>query len=85
LGYLQPAQGAEEAKGQVSSNDTNICFLIPVAMKRADLNESGNRFRPLEDGLIFEGVTELHLEETLLSWDEVCQASKYKLIIPGTY
>jgi hypothetical protein len=40
----------------------------------ADLNDSGNRFQPLEDGLIFEGITELHLDETLLSWDEVYQA-----------
>jgi hypothetical protein len=40
----------------------------------ADSNVSGNRFQPLEDGFLFEGITELHLEETLLSWDEVCQA-----------
>jgi hypothetical protein len=37
----------------------------------ANYYRSGNRFHPLEDGFVFEGVTELHLEETLLSWDEV--------------
>lgn len=37
----------------------------------ADLKYSGNRFQSLEEGLVFEGITELHLEETLLSWDEV--------------
>lgn len=37
----------------------------------ADLQNSGNRFESLEEGLIFEGITELHLEEILLTWDEV--------------
>ena len=35
--------------------------------------DSGNRFGQIEEGLKFEGVTELHLNETLLAWDEVCQ------------
>lgn len=34
-------------------------------------SNSGNRFHALEDGIVFEGITELHLEETLLSWEEV--------------
>ncbi|KAJ5230724.1 hypothetical protein N7489_011432 [Penicillium chrysogenum] len=38
-------------------------------LKRLKLN--GNRFQALEDGLAFNGITELHLEETLLSWDEI--------------
>ncbi|KAJ5297671.1 hypothetical protein PENANT_c005G06601 [Penicillium antarcticum] len=37
-------------------------------LKRLKLN--GNRFQALND-LIFEGVTELHLEDTLLNWDEI--------------
>ncbi|KAJ5762232.1 uncharacterized protein N7511_005614 [Penicillium nucicola] len=37
-------------------------------LKRLKLN--GNRFRALDD-LVFEGITELHLEDTLLSWDEI--------------
>ncbi|KAJ5814973.1 hypothetical protein N7474_006750 [Penicillium riverlandense] len=35
------------------------------------LRLSGNRFQPLEEGFIFEGITELHLEDTLLTWDEI--------------
>ncbi|CAG7999991.1 unnamed protein product [Penicillium olsonii] len=38
-------------------------------LKRLRLN--GNRLQPLEDNLVFEGITELHLEETLLSWNEI--------------
>ncbi|KAJ5169573.1 uncharacterized protein N7500_002356 [Penicillium coprophilum] len=38
-------------------------------LKRLKLN--GNRFQSLEDDLTFTGITELHLEETLLSWDEI--------------
>ncbi|KAJ5206060.1 Leucine-rich repeat typical subtype [Penicillium cf. griseofulvum] len=38
-------------------------------LKRLKLN--GNRFQALEDDLTFKGITELHLEETLLSWDEI--------------
>ncbi|KAF4768529.1 hypothetical protein HAV15_002858 [Penicillium sp. str.  len=35
------------------------------------LKLNGNRFQALEDELTFKGITELHLEETLLSWDEI--------------
>ncbi|KAF3389610.1 Tubulin-specific chaperone E [Penicillium rolfsii] len=42
-------------------------------LKKLKLN--GNRFQPLEDGFIFEGITELHLEETLLSWDEIAEVT----------
>lgn len=38
------------------------------------LFNSVNRFGPVEDGLMFDGITELHLNETLLSWEEVCCA-----------
>ncbi|KAJ5659779.1 Leucine-rich repeat typical subtype [Penicillium longicatenatum] len=38
-------------------------------LKRLRLN--GNRFRPLEEGLTFEGITELRVEQTLLTWDEI--------------
>ncbi|KAJ5504206.1 hypothetical protein N7463_007080 [Penicillium fimorum] len=38
-------------------------------LKKLKLN--GNRFQALEDDLTFKGITELHLEETLLSWDEI--------------
>lgn len=43
--------------------------------------DSGNRLGPIEEGLKFEGVTELHLNETLLAWDEVCQGA-CKMLIP---
>lgn len=33
--------------------------------------DSGNRLGPVEEGLRFEGITELHLDQTLLNWDEV--------------
>lgn len=32
---------------------------------------SGNRFGPVEEGLKFEGVEELHLNDTLLPWEQV--------------
>ncbi|KAJ5884242.1 hypothetical protein N7504_011814 [Penicillium tannophilum] len=38
-------------------------------LKRLRLN--GNRFRPLEEDVIFEGITELRVEQTLLTWDEI--------------
>ncbi|CEO60132.1 hypothetical protein PMG11_04772 [Penicillium brasilianum] len=50
----------------------DICNQLK-ALKKLKVN--GNRFRPLEDGLIFEGVTELHLEETLLTWDEIVEVT----------
>ncbi|KAI9932956.1 hypothetical protein MW887_009208 [Aspergillus wentii] len=31
----------------------------------------GNRLGPVEEGLRFEGITDLHIDETLLSWDEI--------------
>ena len=37
----------------------------------ANTNRSGNRFQPLQEALTFEKITELHLEDTLLTWDEV--------------
>lgn len=37
--------------------------------------DSGNRFEPVKEELKFEGPTELHLDETLLPWDEVCRAT----------
>ncbi|EKV07377.1 Tubulin-specific chaperone, putative [Penicillium digitatum PHI26] len=38
-------------------------------LKKLKLN--GNRFQAVEDDLTFKGIIELHLEETLLSWDEI--------------
>ncbi|OQE43157.1 hypothetical protein PENCOP_c003G05495 [Penicillium coprophilum] len=54
-------------------------------LKRLKLN--GNRFQPLEDDLTFTGITELHLEETLLSWDEASSANQLSEItcpLPST-
>ncbi|KAI2918492.1 hypothetical protein CBS63078_3054 [Aspergillus niger] len=31
----------------------------------------GNRLGPLEEGLKFEGITALHIDETLLTWEEI--------------
>ncbi|KAF9887777.1 hypothetical protein FE257_009583 [Aspergillus nanangensis] len=38
-------------------------------LKKLKLN--GNRFGPIEEGLSFDGITELHLDDTLLAWDEI--------------
>ncbi|CAI7667378.1 unnamed protein product [Penicillium crustosum] len=46
----------------------DICNQLKY-LKKLKLN--GNRFQVLEDNLTFKGITELHLEETLLSWDEI--------------
>ncbi|RMJ22483.1 hypothetical protein PHISP_06639, partial [Aspergillus sp. HF37] len=35
------------------------------------LKLNGNRLGPVDERLRFEGITELHLDETLLSWDEI--------------
>ncbi|PLN85395.1 hypothetical protein BDW42DRAFT_198465 [Aspergillus taichungensis] len=35
------------------------------------LKLSGNRFGPVEEGLTFEGISELKVDDTLLSWDEI--------------
>lgn len=42
-------------------------------LRFADVFDSGNRFDAVNNELRFEGITELHLDETLLSWDEVCR------------
>ncbi|KAL4881993.1 hypothetical protein BJY04DRAFT_187811 [Aspergillus karnatakaensis] len=31
----------------------------------------GNRFGPVEEGLVFDGIEELHLDDTLLPWDQI--------------
>ncbi|RAK77777.1 putative tubulin-specific chaperone [Aspergillus fijiensis CBS 313.89] len=35
------------------------------------LKLGGNRFGPVEEGLTFNKITELYLDETLLAWDEI--------------
>ncbi|KAL3475491.1 hypothetical protein BJX99DRAFT_229687 [Aspergillus californicus] len=35
------------------------------------LKLNGNRFDPVEEGLRFDGIGELHLDDTLLSWEEI--------------
>ncbi|KAJ5665995.1 Leucine-rich repeat typical subtype [Penicillium maclennaniae] len=42
-------------------------------LQRLKLN--GNRFQSLEEGLFFKGITELHLEETFLHWDEIAEVA----------
>ncbi|KAJ5133640.1 Leucine-rich repeat typical subtype [Penicillium atrosanguineum] len=45
------------------------------------LKVNGNRFQSLEEGLVFKGITELHLEETFLSWDEITEvASRFPML-----
>ncbi|BCS24432.1 putative tubulin-specific chaperone [Aspergillus puulaauensis] len=39
------------------------------------LRLNGNRFGPVEEGLKFEGVEELHLNDTLLSWEQISGAT----------
>ncbi|KAJ5286632.1 hypothetical protein N7478_002318 [Penicillium angulare] len=40
-------------------------------LKRLRVN--GNRFQPLEDGLVFNEINELQLEATLLTWEEIAE------------
>lgn len=37
------------------------------------MDASGNRFGPVEDDLKFDRISELHLNYTLLDWDDVRQ------------
>ncbi|RHZ68571.1 putative tubulin-specific chaperone [Aspergillus thermomutatus] len=46
----------------------NICRQLK---RLKTLKLIGNRLGPLKEGLIFEGITGLHLDETLLGWDEI--------------
>ncbi|RLM00444.1 hypothetical protein CFD26_104878 [Aspergillus turcosus] len=46
----------------------NICRQLK---RLKTLKLIGNRLGPLKEGLIFEGITALHLDETLLEWDEI--------------
>ncbi|KAL2005838.1 hypothetical protein VTN00DRAFT_10331 [Thermoascus crustaceus] len=39
------------------------------------LKLNGNRFDAVDTDLTFDGITELHLDETLLSWDEIAALS----------
>ncbi|KAL6233177.1 hypothetical protein BDW75DRAFT_215923 [Aspergillus navahoensis] len=39
------------------------------------LRLNGNRFRPVEEGLRFDGVEELHLDDTLLPWEQVSRVA----------
>ncbi|CAI7637307.1 unnamed protein product [Penicillium pancosmium] len=53
----------------------NVWQICSQLRKLRKLKVNGNRFHPLEDGFVFETVTELHLEETLLSWDEIVEVA----------
>lgn len=46
----------------------DICDQL-TQLKRLKLD--GNRFGPVEDGLIFKKISELHINQTLLDWDEI--------------
>ncbi|KAJ5496129.1 hypothetical protein N7539_001245 [Penicillium diatomitis] len=48
----------------------HICSQLKGLKK---LKVNGDRFQPLEDGLIFQGITELHLADTLMTWDEIVE------------
>ncbi|KAJ5596712.1 hypothetical protein N7450_003170 [Penicillium hetheringtonii] len=50
----------------------HICTQLKKLRK---LKVNGNRFHALEDGIVFEGITELHLEETLLTWEEIVEVA----------
>ncbi|KAL4908324.1 hypothetical protein BDW74DRAFT_147252 [Aspergillus multicolor] len=41
------------------------------------LRLSGNRLGPIEEGLRFDGVEELHLDDTLLPWEQVSMAAAH--------
>lgn len=43
----------------------------PWLQSRSDIDTSGNRFEPVENGQNFDRISELHLNHTLLDWDEV--------------
>ncbi|KAJ5899057.1 hypothetical protein N7495_003801 [Penicillium taxi] len=90
--YEQPEDKVVEAAPQITSTCPNIieldlsrsllnrlrsvweiCNQLP-RLRRLKLN--GNRFLPLEVGLVFsERINQLHLEETLLTWDEIAAAT----------
>ncbi|KAH1852298.1 hypothetical protein KXX54_006352 [Aspergillus fumigatus] len=46
----------------------NICQQLK---RLKTLKLIGNRLGPRQEGLIFDGITTLHLDETLLEWDEI--------------
>ncbi|PYI12467.1 putative tubulin-specific chaperone [Aspergillus sclerotiicarbonarius CBS 121057] len=50
------------------SGVARICERLKL-LKRLKL--IGNRLGPLEEGLKFEGITALHIDETLLTWEEI--------------
>ncbi|EPS33594.1 hypothetical protein PDE_08556 [Penicillium oxalicum 114-2] len=53
----------------------DICNQLKSLKK---LKVNGNLFQTIEDGLVFEGITELHVADTLLSWDEIIEiASRF--------
>ncbi|KAL4776506.1 hypothetical protein BDW60DRAFT_176485 [Aspergillus nidulans var. acristatus] len=39
------------------------------------LKLNGNRFEPVEEGLRFDGVKELHLDDTLLPWEQISRVA----------
>ncbi|GAM41614.1 hypothetical protein TCE0_042r14863 [Talaromyces pinophilus] len=39
--------------------------------KLRNLKLNGNRFEKVQPGLVFDGITELHLDQTLMPWDEI--------------
>ncbi|KAJ5679459.1 hypothetical protein N7462_007703 [Penicillium macrosclerotiorum] len=56
----------------------NVWEICNQLKRLKKLKVNGNRFHPLEDGLVFDGITDLHLEETLLSWNEIAElASRF--------
>ncbi|EAW10619.1 putative tubulin-specific chaperone [Aspergillus clavatus NRRL 1] len=50
---------------------TEIADICHCLKRLRKLKLIGNRLGPLEEGLTFDGITQLHLDETLLSWDEI--------------
>lgn len=73
MGDLQPAETAEAVEVEVSMM-LGLLFAASelTRLDGTNFNHSGNRFRPLEEDVTFEGITELRVEQTLLTWDEVC-------------
>ncbi|CBF81726.1 hypothetical protein AN5531.2 [Aspergillus nidulans FGSC A4] len=81
----------EEARGQIERTCPKIVELdlswnmltkwrdvsdICRPLRRLSLLKlNGNRFEPVEEGLRFDGIKELHLDDTLLPWEQISRVA----------
>ncbi|BCR82836.1 putative tubulin-specific chaperone [Aspergillus chevalieri] len=84
LGRERACREIEETCPKIAQLDISRCLVsqwrdvkdICARLERLRvLKLNGNRFGAVEEGLRFEGIAELHLNETLLSWEELSTLS----------